>query len=433
MSLSVTQKQKYSLLVFSILNIWFFIYLAKADYIMSKDSIGYINNHIIRTPTFPLLLDLFQLIFKSSYLSMVVYFQIVSSFVCSYILINTLQKYFKFGEYIFLFLYVTLLYPLYSLKLSNQILPDSLAYSCFILTINFLVVYFFKRNIKSLLTVLLLSVISATIRPQFIFFYGVNLFIILFHIVKSKSLRHGLILFVVFIATVFASSMFQRSYNYIYHGYFLTIPFTGIQLVTPQLYLSDKDDLHVFKDFPEDQRIFLDRVYSEIEERGLNYRGRDKIAMPLAFHYNAAYNVICWNVVATNYFKSENTSQVTPRQFIDLENLMLSVSLKLLSLNYIEFIELYIADIIAGLGFTGSFILCLFTITFIALVIKTKSDIYFLFLMIYIAALANCMLIAMVEPVIKRYTFYTDMLQLVFTTIFLFIYVRDSGQDFFKK
>lgn len=427
-----SKKEATALIIFSItLHVPIFFYLFKTGYILLPDSKSYINNSIVRTPLYPIFLDLFEFLFGSYYLLPVVYFQILASFLASYILSNTLRKYLGFGRYLYLFIYLTLLFPIYSpFHIANQILTESLAYISLIITINYLVVYIFGKKIKYLIYFLVFSVITSAIRPQFIFLYGISFVVILYHIYKTKNIKQSTILFIILFIIIFLSSIFERTYNYIHHGFFIKIPFTGIQFITPQLYLTDKEDLKLFQNYSEDNRKFLEKVYSDIEEKKINYKHnktQNLFSHAYFLHFHDVYNEISWSVVVENYAMIKGKGgRLTSKQFIELDDLTISVGLKLLTKNYLRFLKLYISNILAGIGgFISFFLLCILTLVFFILFVRTKDELYFLFFIIHILGFANSMFVALVEPVMNRYSFYTDILQIVFGIIFLsFIAVK---------
>ena len=415
-----------------IINAVLLLYLFEMDYVLMDDSASYINNKFFRTPSYPLFLDFFERLFGTHYLSFAVYFQILLSFSVSFILSNTLRRYLGFGKYLFLIIYLQLLYPVYgSMNISNKIITESLTYSCLLIAINYLVVFVFEKRIKHLIYFLSLSVLILSIRPQFIFLYVIDFIVILYHTYKTKNLKQFSILFILLLALIFSSSIFERTYNYINHGFFSKIPFTGIQLITPQLYLSDKTDLELFEDYSDEQRTFLENIYSDIEARKINYENNfmRSAAMPssvYSLHFMSVYNDICWLVVVNNYarMKGTNKNNLTPEQLIELDDFTISVSLKLLPVNYARLIKLYISNILYALGgFSSAIFAFIITTTFFILLFKTKDEIYLLFSIVQILYFMNIMFVALFQPVLRRYSIYTDILQVVFLTAFLFCVV----------
>jgi hypothetical protein len=233
--------------IFIALNVVIIIFLFQKGVMTFGDSQSYITNHIIRTPSYPLWLDFFEfLLGTEDYLLGVVYFQIIISFTSVLFLSLVLKKYFKLGKITFFLIYLILISPVYSpftyikQNLVNQIGTDSLTYSLFLLYIGIVTKTVFKLNFKSLIYILFISILIVTIRPQFIFLYLIEVILIFYYGLKSKNIHKTINLVLIFTVFLLSASLYQRTYNYFFHGVFSSIPpLVGTQLLVAQLYLSN--------------------------------------------------------------------------------------------------------------------------------------------------------------------------------------------------
>ncbi len=393
-------------------------------YRIFPDSKTYINNAIIRTPAYPLLLDLFELIFGSvNYLWYVVKFQIILSFSSVLILSLVLKKHFDFGIITFWVVFFILINPVYSytsifssMNVANNILSESLTYSLFLISITFMIIYIFMLEFKYLVYFFICLAIVSTVRPQFIFLYVIGAMFIIYNFYKMKHLRQTIIAGVLLIVFIVGCSLFARTYNYIVHGHFVKIPLSGIQLIVPQLYTSDTSDIRLFHD--TEKNIFLGKIYEKIETKQMTRGG-------VAGLYAFGMNEIVWKAVVLTYAEQYigqtlyDLNGFTLAQIIDLDRLTTSIALKLLSANSFNFAIFYIKNISYGMGGNYSFLFFLITLCiFIYLFLKTKKNIFFAFTCISIIHFMNYGLVAILEPVIPRYSFYTNHLQWAFLVIF---------------
>lgn len=231
------------------------------------------------------------------------------------------------------------------------------------------------------------------------------------------------------------ASIYQKTYNYILYDSFSGISFTGVQLITPQLYLSDSSYIRLFQN--KEEIDFLEKVYQKLETEQLNYGANNP---PTIQSYGGVYNKICHYTVLKifanmhhvegNFFKIYSDPELLPQ----LDQLTTSIALKLMLANYSKFTEFYTSSIADYMASGVSFIIdlgryyALFLLIqlglFTYLFLKTRQVIFFAFAFITIIHFMNYGLVALVEPVMLRYAFYTDILQLVFQLIIFYYIIR---------
>ena len=436
--------KKESILIFDIfliiLNIVIFMYLVNRGFTLVADSNGYIQNYFLRTPFYPLLLDLFQFLFHQDSFLLITVFQIILSFAAVFNLSWTLKKYFHLDKLTFYIIYFILLSPVYSpfpyiaQYISNNIATESITYSLFLITISLAIKVIFEPNLKGLVRLFLFSVLTATVRPQFIFLYVIDVIIILYYFYQIKNFRRTVISATYLILFIFLASIFTKTHNFLYHGIFSKVPVTGIQLITPQLYLSSPADIKLFQ--TAKAKAFLERTYHEMSARQLFKTSSSTLEVLAKYHQ--VYNAICNGVVRQN-----DRIRLPLDQFIDLDHLTISIALKLMSTHFTEFVDFYlnlIANSIGyyisgGYGYHGYVTTSMVGYYYIAVLIiqlwlcaylflKTRHVVFFAFLFITLVHFANYGIIALVEPILLRYSFYTDTLQIAFLVVFLNLIVN---------
>jgi len=311
-----------------------------------------------------------------------------------------------------------LLAPFYGPNgIANKIMAESLTYSVFMITATFFIRSFFELTNKNILMFLLAAVLTALTRPQFLFIYPV-IIIFYYYVFKNlKSLRQILWLSVAFVILIAGSSVFQKGYNYYKHGYFSGIPFTGVQIITPALYLSDSSETVLFT---EDKKAaeYLETAYARMEAEKLSSKfNAPPNFLEFATHYGIVYNEISWrtayDIYREKYATDRDKKELSVPEIIEFDKFSTGIAVKLLKNHYYQFAKLYAANILKGLGgyYYAGFLLFILYASF---VIYRDSGEAAGMAVFFITALNffNYALISVVEPVMMRYTFYTDTIQL---------------------
>jgi hypothetical protein len=140
-------------------------------------------------------------------------------------------------------------------------------------------------------------------------------------------------------------------------------------------------------------------------------------------HYDTCYNKLCWQTifpVLKANLKYENENQL----YVNTDKITLAFSKILLLHNWKKFAKLYLSNIYYGTGgFTGFLWKMLFSIIAVLSVLFNKKNTMALVLLFIIALhWCNVFLISIVEPVMPRYTYYTDILLYVMISILCIIF-----------
>jgi len=134
----------------------------------------------------------------------------------------------------------------------------------------------------------------------------------------------------------------QATYNYIFNMKFSQIPFTGLQLLTVVVYVSDPSDAQLF-DNPRDVE-YLRSVYQRMERKGLSYRDRADDQMYFD-HFNRAYAKLCLLTIVTQYMTMIGRAELNANDWETMDRFMVRLSTKLLRKNFTRWIVLTVEQI----------------------------------------------------------------------------------------
>jgi hypothetical protein len=215
----------------------------------------------------------------------------------------------------------------------------------------------------------------------------------------------------IFISLATAANLFQKGYNYFVHGYFTQIPFVGLQLLTPQLYISEPSDIALLKE-PE-QINFLSKVYDYVEKQRLLIK--NSRLYNVYYHYENSYNDILWGAIYTTYLREYSIKEMTVDNWIAFDKFTQKIAVILLKKNYKHYISLIKDNIFAGgRRFYYYYILILFGVVFSFYSYKaTQNEIALFYLFATCLNVLNYMIVSLFQPLMERYSFYTEVIQFV--------------------
>jgi len=413
------------LLVAVTVSLFYFLY--SKGFILKDDSYGYINNSIYRTPLYPLFIDIFEKYTGAGYLKYVCIGQIALGFFSALILCHTLIKIFGFSNWAFHAIYIAALLPFLGPgSIANAIMSECLAYSMFLIAASYLIKSVYEPAVANFFLLAVFSALAALTRPQFIFMYALLVFFIIFIFLNIRDAKKTAYFVFILVLAVAGANFFQRAYNYHFHGQFSGIPFTGIQAITPAIYLTDSSEISLFTDTKEIE--FLASVYEKTDREKLSvgYNNPPNF-IEYATHYSVCYNEIAWRTVHGIYRdKYCKKTEMTPEEMVEFNSFTSSLAARILKDRYKQFARLFTANILKGIGGYFYLALLLFVLGYSLLAFnsygsKLAGAVFFATLCNFL----NYFLIALVEPVMLRYSFYTDVLQLVVLMSFFALAARD--------
>lgn len=401
---------KKSNLLFSIALCLIFCFLCFQGPMLAPDSGGYIHGATIRSPLYPLLLKLYIKIFGFNNFQCLVIFQILAGFIAAIFTAKKMSQCTSvLPKNVFYLILLVLLFPYYShAQVGNMILTEALCYPMFLLLFSRLLEGLQNKNTRALLWSMALSGLLVLTRGQFLFLYPA-LGILLFYIIlfERKIFKTGLLV-VCLILTIIGSNLAERTYQYINHGQFKLVPFTGIQLVIAPLFLARETDQNLFTE--PNQKALFKEVWSAMNQKKLNFSSLNLdsyVHMTTYIQFSENYNPICWATLAPLLSKH---GLETPYQ---IDTTLTSMAIKLILNNLKGFFTLYILNIVLNIGgLYFMLLLCVATLAALFAFVKTQSPLALVYLLASLLTAGNYTLVALVEPMLRRYAIYTNTLQI---------------------
>ena len=396
-------------LIFTLLISFTLIFFLGANF--NPDSISYINDNKIRPPAYPLIINFFDFIFRNNSLIILAFFQVFfwiyasiyfSIFLCKVLNVE------HYNNYFFLFFLIIPINPIH--QYGNAILTESLSYVCCIgVFINIYKIYL-HHNKKYIFYLFLILLFALTLRHQMIF---LNLSIIIFSVILfiMDNKKKSLILFTISILSFFSATLINKSYYFFNFGQFEENKRIGLQMLILPLFNINQELILKIED--ERQRKVITEMKEKFNDIDPFYK-KNKVnsIMPLSKinHYASSYNIIIsYSVLPV----IKNHHPDLTQNKIDKELIKLSKTILKTSFKYepIKTLKIYLNNIIR-LGFSGFFwfFVCSFILFFsLFKFLKTESAAMFFILFLSITHFVNIVLVSIVEPVLFRYSFYSNL------------------------
>ena len=385
----------------------------------APDTHGYIHFSHLRQPLSCYFFDFFQTIFGQHFYWPVFITQLLLGIVASWHMTRTFERVFVTEKLTTIFIFFILLSPYYlPTRFANYILSEGLAYPLFIAAISFFAQSLWTRNFKYYLRFLGFTLLLVLTRRQFIFLYP---FIIAFVIYQCWRKPVDVNPFPIIAASLLAIGLAEcldLLYYYYHWGAWTHAPFTWRQASVALLYLSQPSDINLFTD------PFMVKIFTETRQMMMDQRmGFDPATLgqwPRDFiyyqHYYLHYNDICHRILGTVLGNNGLISD------IDREVTLKQITVILFKKYYADFLILYIFNIVKNLG-SYFYILQIALVglwSMLAMLKPSVSPRIQLTFWICLLNAGNYMAIALVEPAMKRYTLYTDSIQLAVLMVFIF-------------
>ncbi|MDC0387470.1 hypothetical protein OAN74_01155 [Gammaproteobacteria bacterium] len=374
---------------------------------------------IVRPALYPFILDIVELLIGSESINVMVWLQFSLGLLAIYLVAEWCQTIFEIPALQMIGLYFILYLPylIPGLWLGNTIASEALAYPLFLIFIKYFFTAFHNRlniNYYYLAISLLVFTLIILTRKQFYFMAPFMMIMpILFS--KFKSLRSSVVLICLTLGCLILSFSVERVSNSYRFGEPTGSPDIGMQFVVAQLYLSNETQINLMQ--TEDERTFFAEAQDKMKTQALSLQHlgesqRKSLGLFGAYFFN--YNPILHTALDISQEKYSNIQSHYERN-VKSDQLMMSVALKLFPNNIYGFMKLYIFNAIHGLGgnfsvgFSMPLLFLLFFIYHSWKVVSTKDDnnVSIIILGLLLLHLANIFTVALVEPTMIRYMFYT--------------------------
>lgn len=405
----MTLKNNYFLILYIFVFIIALVFVSTNDTIIHPDSYGYLHSSLIRSFGYPFFISIHKLVFANNYLTFVKFSQFLLIFGSSLFFIKTLQKYILSNKLYLFLVFVILLLPLFfETKIANSILSEGISYAFYLLFLScfFTIIFSKKAEIKQYVFGSLLLILLINTRGQFLFLIPLLIITLALKHYKTKiSFKKLLTLFVLIITIPLLSVLSDKTYHKVKHNYFVSTPWTGIQLAALPIFLSQKNDSILFNDETE-KKYFL-YVYKKLENDKLLYSQLKKEDYDFDF-YAKNYTNIC-NKNLSDYGESFFINETQDIKIIKNDKITAKIAIVLLKKHFIKWTTFVFKNLYNGYYSIANLCLLIF-ILLISLTqyLKTKKKIFLVLLVLGLLLFFNLLLISLVEPIIGRYIFYNN-------------------------
>lgn len=394
------------------------------------DSGSYGLGSIIRGPLYPLFLKILSWPLAGGlWLALVV--QLILGMSSAVFFARTLKNVFSLSNsgsvLIFSLILFPYVVPMYSF--GNTIWSEALSYPLFIYAMGFFYCFLKTKEKKSFYLFLSCVVALVLVRRQFIIFYPFLLIFWTYGIFTKRFPFKNIQLLGLMVGSIVLAELISMLYVYGYSGVFAHSPFTWRQLSVAPLYLSQAEDVVLFKD-PMLQDLFLE-MHSMLVKKGAFYQ-RDLLNID-------PQEMLLWG----NFYRQYNhiVHQITPQVIMakgivdpfQFEFIYQKLSVPLAISHIKEYAMLLIMNISRTLGFYYGFLI-VGVGAFSGIYILRFSESKWAHLLFWSSLLniGNYVAVALAEPVLRRYTMYTDILQLTSFVIILLQFFRHETASFLK-
>ncbi len=446
--------------------------------LLDNDSPSYINSYPYRSLMYPFIIDIYQFVvgviggtsviegtsmyqwnhleelddlkekLKKEFIGMAV-IQLTVGMASIIYVARKLRRYLEFNTAIYALVIAIFLIP-YVIGFGNIIMTEAWAYPVFLVSMVLLIEALIHKKLRHFVYFFIAISILIMIRRQFLFVYPV-IFVLLTYIsifLKDKFSNKALI-FVLFITSIIATNLIERTYSYVKFGHFETTPFGGFNLITPHFYLSHASDAEIFDDelehnLFEQTHAILRKTYSlsynpdnenasgyvdfenstlftpaekeAILKRIEDFTGEGWPENPpdLLQHYKTSYSIITWRAlrkVADAYGIDD---------WYEFDRIVTGMAIKMM-LNRPKEAALFWLKIFTH-NYGGYLITLLYLVGVFYCIwcnIKHKDNLSLVALAIFMMDWANIGLVSLVEPVLLRYSMYTDAFTYIIMVVIL--------------
>lgn len=400
--------------------------------ILHPDSASYLYPNPLRPPMYPLLLQINQALFGTNHYHALIFFQLTIGIWAACAFAQTLKKLFALPIWVIAIITIALLIPYGWQKFGNIVLTEALCYPLFLCATRSLLQGLIGKKTRSFFFFLGWTSLLILTRRQFLFLYpvfGVVLVYLFCWDRRSFKVTTIALLSLTFGLSIIATNLLERSYQYSQHGHFSIAPFTGVQLVVAPLYLANDADSELFKT-PLEKSVFL-TTRQILQDKKISYDTRPNeqagvFTLSTYTHFYEHYNTICWEALRT---------ALTKHAVVDVyqvDALTLDMATTLIQAHLIDYIALYFANIVFNLG--GFYYAFFLGILFLLLIVKliynkpaiAPTPLTLTMFLSLLLTFANYSLVALVEPVLKRYSAYTDTIQISLLLVLAVLAIRAS-------
>jgi hypothetical protein len=381
---------------------------------LSPDSGTYLGMSLVRSALYPLFLRACFLFFPEDTLRPVLFLQMLLAVGAALFLTWALHSSFAFKKQRLVEFLMFLLFLSPNLDVCQpfwrDILSESLAYPLWLVAAGDLILFLKKGSVRACKHFFVLTALLVLTRRQFLFLYPVILLLLLglFTFLKplvEKKHRWPLVLWAVF--SIVGADLAERGYHLAVHGAFRHVPFVGQQaIIAPTLFIGPQG-ANCLED-PTEKAI-----YSEICDH-LPKTGKSLQKFWSCIEYSGSY--LPWNGYAMSAASHHIEKGTSLERYYKADATLFHITIQLVLhypvafaryLNRMFLLSYFVPERygFGGILFLFAAFLCLCvhlyrTVSFRERVLLGGGALLFC---------SNVLATALVEPLLARYTLYTDV------------------------
>lgn len=315
-------------------------------------------------------------------------------------------------------LFLVMIHPIFKgVRLAQLILSESLAYPMYLLIFGLLLQGMKTQKKNPFYQAVGIAFILILVRGQFLFVIPVMLLAFLITYYKQWRDAKVFLLFLSIITLPLFTNLTDMGYHKFKHGYSVSTPWTGIQIITMPFFVADKSDAQIFEN--QTQRQYFNYIYQKLEQKKLLLHQVPKNVKPMDFYYQQ-YVYICNRTLHRDGVQFFNQPEDMNKKIIANNQITMAMSWALLKDNFSKWKKMYAENFMSGFDTSKYFLLHLFIFVLATYNWFHKKDILSAFIILTVwATILNVALVAAAEAVIQRYTFYNQWI-LVAIVLLLF-------------
>lgn len=390
------------------------------------DSASYIAGEVYRSPGYVLLLRAYQSFFGADF-RILIACQIALGIAAAWLFARHLARRFELGAAwrtgIALFLLIPYFFGDY--RIGNTIQSEAVTFPLYLLVFACLLDGLLDRRLRPLLVALIVAVPLLLVRKQLVFALPAAA-ITGFYLAYRKAIpwRSSALLLLAAVASYAVMDLCERSYEYWRAGRFEPTPFSGLLLLNAPLYFSTADDAALFPEGSE-ARHYFESFRADLAARNALFESWSRnrsLAENYLFHFGGVYNVQI-NSVIVKQLRDDGHGD-----WWEIERIARTLAWPLLRRHLGQVLALDVEKVkfhFGGYYPAMAWMLAGFACAVLMLRRRAPPVIETLGLALMLA-IGNALLIASVEPFLRRYTVYTEPILYLTAAIAVFAMWRSS-------
>ncbi len=309
---------------------------------------------------------------------------------------------------------------LWPLAIGSSISSEGLAYPLFLLAVSELLAAAEMPGRGAPLRFALWSVLGVLARPQMLFLAPAGWVVLGWQWLRRREAWRGTIWLVLTVALTVGLGtgwLIEKGYHRWRHGEFELAAFTDLHLMASAIYVSSEDDVHAF---PARQGQLLSAVRQRAAKGHLLLADNPSPTgvSSFAVHYAQVYNKLVWRTLVPQLRETLAAGgDLEAEHYFEAARLLRPVATGLIEKHLATWARLVGSEFLQGLGVP--YALLLLMVVPLAAMRSDRSPLATLLLAAAALHLANLALVALIQVVRLRYSFYTDMLYLASLVAFL--------------